>query len=216
VSPDPGEPDPALLAVLAGGDPAPILDALTSARVLVAVIAVKGQEHASEGEMALALLESADGQQALPVFTGLATLAAWSADARPVPRPAAEVIAYAMEQQLAAVVIDPGSAHSWTMQPGDLGVFEHPGDGDPCVAFGPPAWKPSRKARRAAAPHEVYAVSAVAGEHPVPLIAVICPQGTLDADWAQRLLEQCPEGTGVLAFPAFGREAVRRVGARLA
>ena len=216
MSPDLGEPDPALLAALSNGDPARILDALTSARVLVAVIAVKGQEHASEGEMALALLEAADGQQALPVFTGLPALTAWGADARPVPRPAAEVIAYAIEQELAAVVIDPGSAHTWTLQPAD---FRWPGDDEPAVAFGPPAWKPSRKARRAAAPHEVYAVSTVpafAGEDRAPLIAVVCPDGTLDADWAQRLLTQCPEGTGVVALPASGREAARRVGVRLA
>jgi hypothetical protein len=210
VSADLGDPDPVLIAALSGGDPAGILEALRSARVLVAVLAMPGQEYASEGEMALALLEAADGRQALPIFTGLPALAGWSTEARPVPRPAAEVIAYAMEQQLAAVVIDPGSEHSWTLQPGDFGEL---GRVEPGVAFGPPAWKPSRKARRAAAPHEVYAV---AGERDVPLIAVICPEGTLDADWAQRLLEQCPEGTGVLALPASGREAARQVGILLA
>ncbi len=82
----------------------------------------------------------------------------------------------------------------------------------PATTFGPPAWKPSRKARKAAAPHEVYAVG---GQDRAPLVAVICPEGTLDADWAQRLLEQCPEGTGVLALPASGREAARQVGIRL-
>jgi SseB protein N-terminal domain len=210
VRPDAGDPDPALLGALSDGDPAGILDALRSARVLVAVVAMKGQERASEGEMALALLEAADGQQALPVFTGLPTLTAWSSEARPVPRPAAEVIAYVLEQQLAAVVIDPGSAHSWTLQPGDLAP---PGSGEPGVAFGPPDWKPSRKARRAAAPHEAYAVG---GADRLPMIAVICPDGTLDADWAQRLLAQCPEGTGVLALPSAGREAASRVGVRLA
>ncbi len=213
VSADLGEPDPVLLAALSGGDPAAILDALRSARVLVAVIAVAGQERASEGEMALALLESSDGQQALPVFTGLPALAAWSSEARPVPRPAAEVIAYAMQQQLAAVVIDPGLAHAWTLQAGDLHTFGAAGPQEPAVSFGPPTWKPSRKARRAAAPYEVYAV---AGERRAPLIAVICPDGTLDADWAQRLLDLCPEGTGVLALPASGREAARQVGVRLA
>ena len=56
----------------------------------------------------------------------------------------------------------------------------------------------------------------MAGEHREPLIAVICPDGTLDADWAQQLLGHCPEGTGVLALPPSGREAARRVGVRLA
>lgn len=206
---DVGAADPALLAALQLGDPTAIAAGLTSARLLVAVIAMPGAEHASEGEMALALLESADGRQALPAFTSIDTLASWSAQARPVPRPGSEVIAYALEQQLAAVVIDPGTPHAWTLLADELVPPSPP-------AFGPPAWKPSRKARRRAAPHEVYAVSAVAGEDRGPLIAVICPDGTLDADWAQRLLERCPEGTGVLALPPSGREAARQVGVRLA
>ena len=37
--------------------------------------------------MALALLDRPDGRAALPAFTGLDTLASWSAQARPVPRP---------------------------------------------------------------------------------------------------------------------------------
>jgi hypothetical protein len=207
VTADVGAADPALLAALRAGDAAAIRDGLTSARLLVAVVALPGAERASEGEMALALLESADGRQALPAFTGIDTLAAWSAQARPVPRPGREVIAYAVEQSLAAVVIDPGAPHACTLLTDEIAPPP------PGPAFGPPAWKPSRKARRAAAPHEVYAV---AGEHREPLIAVICPDGTLDADWAQQLLVHCPEGTGVLALPASGREAVRRVGIRLA
>jgi hypothetical protein len=204
---DVGAADPALLAALREGDPAAILDGLASARLLVAVIALPGAEQASEGEMALALLESADGRQALPAFTGIDTLAAWSAQARPVPRPGREVIAYAVEQSLAGIVVDPGAPHAWTL------LTEEMASQPPVPAFGPPDWKPSRRARRAAAPHEVYAV---AGEHLAPLIAVICPDGTLDADWAQHLLEQCPAGTGVLALPASGREAARQVGVRLA
>jgi hypothetical protein len=203
---DVGAADPALLAALKAGDAPGILDGLASARLLVAVVALPGAEHASEGEMALALLESADGRQALPAFTGLDTLADWSAQARPVPRPGREVIAYAVEQSL-AVVVDPGSPHTWTLLTDEIAA-EPPGP-----TFGAPAWKPSRKARRAAAPHEVYAV---AGEDRAPLIAVICPEGTLDADWAQRLLEHCPEGTGVLALPPSGRDAARRVGVALA
>ncbi len=111
-APDHGEADPAVVEALASGDPTRILQALDGTRLLVGVIAMPGQEHASEGEMALALLESADGEQALPAFTGLEAMQAWNADARPVPRLAREVIAYAYDQKLAAVVIDPGAPHS--------------------------------------------------------------------------------------------------------
>jgi hypothetical protein len=109
---DVGAADPALLAALASGDPSRILEALDDARLLVAVVALPGADHASEGEMALALLESGAGEQALPAFTGLDAMLGWKADARPVPRQAREVIAYAHAESLAAVVIDPGSPHS--------------------------------------------------------------------------------------------------------
>jgi hypothetical protein len=70
--------------------------------------------------MALALLESGEGEQALPAFTGLEAMREWNPDARPVPRPAREVIAYAHAESLAAVVIDPGAPHSqilWCERP---------------------------------------------------------------------------------------------------
>jgi hypothetical protein len=111
-APDRGDADPAVIEALASGDPVRILSALDDARLLVGVIAIPGEDHASEGEMALALLESEGGERALPAFTGLDAMRDWNADARPVPRPAREVIAYAHAESLAAVVIDPGAPHS--------------------------------------------------------------------------------------------------------
>jgi hypothetical protein len=111
-APDRGDADPAVVEALASGDAARILHALDDARLLVGVVALPGHEHASEGDMALALMESAGGERALPAFTGLDEMRAWNADARPVPRPAREVIAYAHAESLAAVVIDPGAPHS--------------------------------------------------------------------------------------------------------
>ncbi len=198
---DTGAPDLALLAALETGDPAQILPALRDARLLVAVLAISGEDHASEGEMALALLESGDGRKALPAFTGLAALNAWSTEARPVPRPASAVIAYAAEESLAAIVLDPGSPHAWTLWGAELGGYARP------------TWRPSRRARKAAAPHEVYAIDTVDGE---AAVAVICPQGTLDADWAQRLLDSCPPATAVLALPLASRSGVAAVGIHLA
>lgn len=209
-APDVGAADPALLAALEAGDPARIYQSLHTARLLVAVIASPGQEHASEGDMALALLASGDGRQALPAFTSLAALTSWRAEARPVPRPASEVIAYAVAESLAAVILDPGARHTATLWTADF----TPSEADPPAAPGylAPTWAVTRKARRAARPHEVYAVDTPSGE---PAVAVICPDGTLDADWAQRLLAVCPPDTGVLALPAAGRRLVREIGRAL-
>jgi hypothetical protein len=206
---DTGDADPALVAALGSGDPARILPLLEGARLLVAVIAIPGEDHASEGEMALAMLESSRGERALPAFTSLAALNRWNAAGRPVRRSAAEIVAYALAESLKAVVIDPGAAHSWTLWREAFAP-----ETDDCVeqdtgGYVAPSWKPSRKARHAAAPHEVYAVDAPAGS---PAIAVICPNGTLDTAWAERLLAVCPTGTGVIAMPMGGRERLARVG----
>jgi hypothetical protein len=207
---DVGAADPALLAALEAGDPAKIAQAFPSARLLVAVIALPGQEHASEGEMALALLESADGHQALPAFTGLAALNAWRPDARPVPRPANEVIAYAVAESLAAVVLDPGARHACTLWPDDLATLVGPKTAE--TGYASPTWRPGRRARRAAASHEVYAVDTPDG---APAVAIVCPDGTLDADWAQRLLAACPSGTQLIALPPAARLAAARTGIQL-
>src|SRR3954470_14941165 len=71
-SPDTGAADPRLAAALAAGDPAEVAAALVDARLIVGVVALPGEQVASEGEMALALLESARGTRALPAFTSLA------------------------------------------------------------------------------------------------------------------------------------------------
>ncbi len=114
-APDHGDADPELVAALASGDPMRILPVLQEARLLVGVMAIPGEEQASEGEMALALLEAGSGERALPAFTCLDALTAWNREARPVPRPAREVITYAVAESLSAVVLDPGSPHAWTL-----------------------------------------------------------------------------------------------------
>jgi hypothetical protein len=170
------------------------------------VIALPGVEHASEGEMALALLESGDGSQALPAFTSLAALTAWRSDARPVPRPAQEVIGYARAEALAAVVLDPGAPHTWTLWRSD---FDAP---SAAPSYLPPTWRPSRKARRMAAGQEVYALDSGRAE---PVIGVVCPDGTLDSDWARSLLARCPAGTALMALTPDSRPTVSQVGIRL-
>ena len=200
VGSDTGAGDPLLVAALESGDAARILPLLQNARLLVAVIAIPGEEHASEGEMALAMLESARGERALPAFTSLEALTGWNAQGRPVPRAAAEVVAYALAESLEAVIIDPGTAHSWTLW---REAFT------PEAGYVAPSWRPGRKARHAAPPYEVYAVDAPAGS---PAVAVICPEGTLDTAWAEQLVAACPAGTGIIAMPPDARGRLAQIG----
>jgi len=107
-----------------------VLAALGRARVLVPVVAILGEvEHDDRGparertsempvssgvempassgvEMATVLLTGRDGRQALLAFTGLDSLAAWQADARPVPVGARDAARSALEEQAAALLLD--------------------------------------------------------------------------------------------------------------
>jgi hypothetical protein len=151
--PDPGFPgdtggaDPALRAALASYAAAPgdlarqlaVFAAAQRARLLVPVVAVLGDvevddaglAHDKTSDMATALLTGADGRQALLAFSGLDTLAAWRADARPVPVAAPLAARSAVQEGAAALLIDvagptpyvvegellEGLARGWTLAP---------------------------------------------------------------------------------------------------
>lgn len=121
---DDGSCDPALGAALGAYDSgegllAGVVTALATARVLVPVLAeleaadpVAGgsreltvDKHASAGVVAL---RAADGRTALPVFTSVASMARWRADARPVPTAAARAALSAVTEQWELIVLDPG------------------------------------------------------------------------------------------------------------
>jgi hypothetical protein len=98
-------------------DPARHLEvfaALQGARVLVPVVAVLGEvavddtglAHDKTSDMATALLTGRDGRLALLSFTGLDTLAAWRADARPVPVSARRAAEAALLEGAEALVLD--------------------------------------------------------------------------------------------------------------
>ena len=121
-APDVGDADPRLAAALAGGcstpaDLAALHAALLGARVLVPLTAVAAETRVTEfglradskAEMALMTLVI-DGAAALPVFSSLAQLQAWSPLARPIPMSGAQACQSAMEQGAVAVVLDPAGA----------------------------------------------------------------------------------------------------------
>ena len=97
-SDDDGAADTGLAAALAlfAADPArrpDVLAALHAARVLAPVVALPDQVATGAAgllvdktsDISVPLLEGTDGRRALPVFTGLDSLARWDPAARPVP-----------------------------------------------------------------------------------------------------------------------------------
>jgi hypothetical protein len=112
---DDGHPDPGVTSVLAAwassaASERAALVALSSARLLVPVVAMLAEADAvtgadKESEMALPTLIGNDGRAAIIAFTGIGTLARWRPDARPVPTPAARLW-HAAVTEGQAVVID--------------------------------------------------------------------------------------------------------------
>ncbi|MCE7082592.1 SseB family protein [Streptomyces sp. ST2-7A] len=116
---DDGSADPALAAALEAWarDPAREREALTllsRARLLVPVVAVLGEtETGPDGlrrekssDMAVLTLGLPSGRRALPVFTSLASLAAWRADARPVAVAAPQAVRAAVAERADTLVVD--------------------------------------------------------------------------------------------------------------
>ena len=135
---DAGADDPVLRAALTSyaADPGRHLEvfaALRGTRLLVPVVAVAGED---EVEMATALLTGRDGRRALLAFTGLESLAAWRADARPVPVAASLAARSALQEGASALVVDvagpttyavegqllDGLARGWTLARTDQGL----------------------------------------------------------------------------------------------
>ena len=110
----------ALAALDAGtGTVAVVVDALAGTRVLVPVLAElevedvvvhAGHEHTvdKEASAGIVALRAPDGRTALPVFTSVATMAAWRPDARPVPSDVARAALSAVTEGWEVLVVDPG------------------------------------------------------------------------------------------------------------
>jgi hypothetical protein len=121
---DDGSADPGVAAALAArgagsGTVADVVSALAGTRVLVPVLAevdsagtveVGGHTHTVEKEASAGIvaLQAPDGRTALPVFSSVATMAAWRRDARPVPTEVARAALSAVEEGWELLVLDPG------------------------------------------------------------------------------------------------------------
>ena len=108
---DDGGADPRLTEALAAdvADDQVVVRAIASARLLVPIVAVQGNEPASDqaSDMALVTLTGPDGKRALPVFSSIATLAAWDVTARPVPVQAGRAAVSAVAEGCDLMVLDP-------------------------------------------------------------------------------------------------------------
>ncbi len=116
---DDGRPDPGLVTALedwsAGrGGLDRVVSAMATARLLVPVLAHEvpdgaiGADGEREASTAVVALQTPDGRTALPVFSGVGSLAAWKADARPVPAEAPRAAASALAEGWSLLVLDPG------------------------------------------------------------------------------------------------------------
>ncbi len=119
---DDGSADPALLAALTAfrvgtGDAVAVVDAYRSARLLIPLVAEAGDVgvapsgHAVDKTQELSIVSVAapDGRSVLPVFTSVATMAAWDPRARPVPAGGIRTALSAAADDTDLIVIDPGS-----------------------------------------------------------------------------------------------------------
>ncbi|GAA1873358.1 SseB family protein [Myceligenerans crystallogenes] len=121
---DDGSADPELTRLLEahGTGVVPLSDVvarLAITRVLVPVLAelAVGEDVVTSGGATLHVdkeassgvvaLQAPDGRKALPVFTSVATMAAWRADARPVPVEAPRAALSAVNEDWSLLVVDP-------------------------------------------------------------------------------------------------------------
>jgi hypothetical protein len=125
---DDGSADPALLAALTAArgsvvQQIAVIDAYRSARLLIPLVAEKGDADPSvpepvEGhglavdktqELSIVTVAAPDGRQVLPVFTSVDAMSRWDAAARPVPADGVRTAVAASADDTDLIVIDPGS-----------------------------------------------------------------------------------------------------------
>jgi hypothetical protein len=204
--------------------------ALADSRLLVGVVALPGTEAASEGEMALALLESSSGARALPAFSSLASLARWRPDARPVPRSAIELAASVRSEGLAALVVDVAGPVPWTVAGSEVDALASgyvPAGkrlaarrADPRLHS--PSWEPAPELIAACRGLEVYALDLeLAGPGPSsppaisPALGLVPPPGIAPAPLAEKLLAASPDPLDLLVLDPARQQEARRCGRRL-
>jgi len=119
---DDGSADPALLAALrrfrsGEGSQVEVIDALRPARVLIPLIAEKGEEGvAASGlavdktqELSIVTVAAPDGRRVQPIFSSVQAMAKWDPAARPIPVEAVRAALAASADDTDLMVLDPTS-----------------------------------------------------------------------------------------------------------
>ncbi len=119
---DDGSADPALLDALlrfraVEGGQVEVVDALRSARVLIPLIAEKGEEGTAPSglaldktqELSIVTVAAPDGRKVQPVFSSVQAMQTWDASARPIPVEAVRAALAASAEDTDLIVLDPTS-----------------------------------------------------------------------------------------------------------
>lgn len=119
---DDGSADPALLAALlrfrAGeGSQVEVVDAFRTARVLIPLVAEKGEEGVAPSgltvdktqELSIVTVAAPDGRRVQPVFSSVDAMGRWDATARPIPVDAVRAALAASADDTDLIVLDPTS-----------------------------------------------------------------------------------------------------------
>lgn len=119
---DDGSADPALLAALlrfrAGdGSQTEVVDAFRSARVLIPLVAEKGEEGVGPSglpvdktqELSIVTVAAPDGRRVQPVFSSVEAMQRWDPKARPIPVEAIRAALAASAEDTDLIVLDPTS-----------------------------------------------------------------------------------------------------------
>ncbi|QKJ19785.1 SseB family protein [Microbacterium hominis] len=126
---DDGSADPALAAALrafrAGevGQDA-VVDAYRSARLLIPLVAEKGDEGVGPHglavdktqELSIVTVAAPDGRRVLPVFSDVASMSRWDAAARPIPADGMRTALAASSDDTDLIVLDPGSPTEFVLR----------------------------------------------------------------------------------------------------
>lgn len=126
---DDGSADPALLAALRAfhvgeGDPVAVVEAYRAARLLIPLIAEKGDEGVGAHglavdktqELSIVTVAAPDGRRVLPVFTSVSAMSLWDPAARPVPADGIRTALSAAADDTDLIVIDPASETEFVLR----------------------------------------------------------------------------------------------------
>jgi len=120
---DVGSADPDLLAAFEDPlrDETVLMRAVADARLLVPIVATPADVGIPmlerNTDMAVLTLTLSDGQRGFPVFSSLAALSAWDAQARPSPVTSSRAAQAAVSERCDVMVLDCGSGHVRVLRP---------------------------------------------------------------------------------------------------